>query len=56
MQQLDAALYGKQDIDFRRWKKQFRQQVGRSRGLRLGKSKPMFRRPLLPALNPQSTR
>ncbi len=56
MQQLDAALYGKQDIDFRRWKKQFRQQVGRSRGLRLGKSKSMFRRPLLPALNPQSTR
>jgi len=54
MEQLDAALYGKQDIDFRRWKKQFRQQVGRGRGLlKVGTRRKMFRRPLLPELNPQ---
>ena len=54
MQQLDAALYGKQDIDFPRWKQQFRRQVSRGRGLLGGGgARPMFRRPLLPALNPQ---
>jgi hypothetical protein len=55
MEQLDAALYGRQDIDFRRWKKQFNRQIGRGRGLLRGELKrPHFRRPRLPALNPQA--
>lgn len=53
MEQLDAALYGKQDIDFKRWKKQFRREVGRGRGLLRGKGAGRhIRRPLLPELNP----
>jgi hypothetical protein len=54
MQQLDGALYGKQDIDFARWKKQFSRQIGRGRGVVRGTRQPRFRRPLLPELNPQS--
>jgi hypothetical protein len=54
MQQLDGALYGHQDIDFGRWKRQFLRQVGRRRGvLHLGGRGLRLRRPLLPALNPQ---
>jgi hypothetical protein len=54
MQQLDAALYGRQDIDFGRWKKQFLRQVGRGRGLlRVGTRRPYWQRPSLPDLNPQ---
>jgi hypothetical protein len=55
MRQLDGALYGNQDIDFRRWKKQFSREVGRSRGLFNRRARgPRFRRPMLPALNPQT--
>jgi hypothetical protein len=54
MRQLDGALYGNQDIDFQRWKKQFRRQVGRGRDLFSGGGPRLrFRRPLLPELNPQ---
>ena len=57
MEQLDGALYGKQDIDFRRWKKQFNRQISRGRGLfRDGARRKHIRRPLLPELNPQSAR
>jgi len=54
MQQLDGALYGNQDIDFRRWKRQFRSQIGRRRGL-AGSSGKKLRliRARLPELNPQ---
>jgi hypothetical protein len=55
MQQLDGALYGNQDIDFRRWKKQFSREVGRGRGLFGGRRrKARFRRPMLPELNPET--
>jgi len=54
MEQLDAALYGRQDIDFGRWKRQFMRQVGRTRGLlHAGWRRTYWRRPLLPELNPQ---
>jgi hypothetical protein len=52
MEQLDAALYGRQDIDFPRWKQQFRRQVGRRRGVLRADLRLRFRRPLLPELNP----
>lgn len=55
MQQLDGALYGNQDIDFGRWKKQFCGQVGRRRGLtRSGGRKLHLTRARLPELNPQA--
>jgi hypothetical protein len=55
MQQLDGALYGNQDIDFKRWKKQFRRQVGRGQGLaRSGGRKLHLTRARLPELNPQT--
>ena len=54
MQQLDGALYGRQDIDFVRWKKQFNRQLRRGRGLVKGARWQHFRRPLLPGLNPQT--
>jgi len=55
MQQLDGALYGNQDIDFTRWKKQFHSQVGRRRGL-ISLSGRGFHltRARLPELNPQA--
>ena len=54
MQQLDGALYGRQDIDFGRWKKQFHSQIGRRRGLaHSGGKKLHLTRARLPALNPQ---
>jgi hypothetical protein len=56
MQQLDGALYGNQDIDFKRWKKQFNSQVGRARGLaRSGGRRLHLSRARLPELNPQPT-
>ena len=55
MQQLDGALYGNQDIDFKRWKKQFGRQVGRGRGLASsGGRKLHLSRARLPELNPQT--
>lgn len=55
MQQLDGALYGNQDIDFERWKKQFRDQIGRRRGLvSLSGRKLRLTRARLPELNPQA--
>jgi hypothetical protein len=55
MQQLDGALYGGQDIDFPRWKRQFRREVSRGRGLVRGGGLRgrHIRRPLLPDLNPR---
>jgi len=55
MRQLDGALYGQQDIDFGRWKKQFHAQIGRRRGLaKVGGARLRPRiRPRLPALNPR---
>jgi hypothetical protein len=56
MQQLDGALYGNQDIDFARWKKQFRGQIGRRRGLAHSSGKRLHLiRARLPALNPQTS-
>jgi len=56
MQQLDGALYGNQDIDFRRWKKQFRRQVGRRRGLASSSGRKLrLIRARLPELNPEAS-
>ena len=56
MQQLDGALYGNLDIDFNRWKKQFRLQVGRGRGLASASGKKIhLSRARLPELNPQAS-
>lgn len=53
MEQLDAALYGRQDIDFPRWKREFMHQVGRAPALlRPRRSESRIRRAHLPALNP----
>ena len=53
LRQLDGALYGGQDIDFGRWKRDFARQVGRVQGLlRTRGGKPRLERPRLPALNP----
>lgn len=54
MEQLDAALYGRQDIDFPRWKQDFMRQVGRASGLlRRPRGDSRIRRAHLPALNPR---
>lgn len=54
MEQLDAALYGRQDIDFPRWKREFMRQVGRTSGLlRRPRGTGRIRRAHLPALNPR---
>ena len=55
LRQLDGALYGRQDIDFQRWKKQFQRQIGRGRGLLRGYRhlRPRLQRPRLPELNPR---
>ncbi len=54
LRQLDGALYGGQDIDFRRWKRDFTRQVGRFQGLfRARGRRPRIERPRLPALNPR---
>jgi len=54
MQQLDGTLYGNQDIDLTRWKKQFHSQIGRRRGLISASGRRLhLTRARLPALNPQ---
>jgi hypothetical protein len=54
MQQLDGALYGNRDIDFQRWKKEFRWQIGRGRGLASFSGRKLHLiRARLPELNPQ---
>jgi hypothetical protein len=53
MQELDAALYGRQGLDFARWKRDFMRQVGRGAGLRPRKGRvARIKRAALPALNP----
>jgi hypothetical protein len=53
MEQLDAALYGRQDIDFPRWKRDFMRQVGRRAGLfRFPLAADRIKQAHLPALNP----
>jgi hypothetical protein len=54
MQELDAALFGRQGLDFARWKRDFMRQVGRGAGLRPRKGRRVSRikRAALPALNP----
>lgn len=53
MQELDAALYGRQGLDFTRWKRDFIRQVGRGTGLRPRRSRiSRIKRAALPALNP----
>ncbi len=54
LRQLDGALYGGQDIDFRRWKKEFARQVGRAQGLFRARGRRLrLERPSLPELNPR---
>ena len=58
LRQLDGALYGGQDIDFPRWKKEFARQLGRAQSLRgyghrARNRRPRIERPRLPALNPR---
>jgi hypothetical protein len=53
MQELDAALYGRQGLDFARWKRDFARQVGRGAGLRPRKGRVVrIKRAAFPALNP----
>ena len=53
MEQLDAALFGRQDIDFPRWKRDFMRQIGRGSALlRARRPESRIRRAYLPALNP----
>lgn len=53
MEQLDSALYGRQDIDFPRWKREFMRQIGRAPALlRRRRAESRIRRAHLPALNP----
>ncbi|HYN76712.1 MAG TPA: BatD family protein, partial [Lamprocystis sp. (in: g-proteobacteria)] len=55
MAQLDAALYGRQALDFPRWKRDFHRQVGRLPSLiRRRRPETRPRRPALPALNPRT--
>lgn len=53
MQELDGVLYGRQDLDFARWKQDFQRQVGRGSGIwrRLARGS-RIKRAALPALNP----
>jgi len=56
MEQLDAALYGRQDIDFPRWKRELNHQISRAGGLmRPRRPGTRIRRAHLPALNPSMT-
>jgi hypothetical protein len=55
MEQLDAALYGRQDIDFPRWKRDLAAQLGRGQALLRGRrAEPRIRRAALPELNPRA--
>ena len=53
MQQLDAALYNRQDIDFVRWKRDFRRALRPGTGTLRSLVAARVRRGHLPALNPQ---
>ena len=55
MDQLDAALYGRQPLDFRRWKRDFMGQVGRRPAnlIRPRRPETRLRRTGLPDLNPR---
>jgi len=54
LRQLDGALYGGQDIDFPRWKREFSREVGRAKGLfRRRARRSHIERPRLPELNPR---
>ncbi len=53
MQELDAALYGRQGLDCARWKRDFMRQVGRGAGLSPhGRLAGRIKRATLPVLNP----
>jgi hypothetical protein len=53
MHELDRALYGRQPLDFARWKRDFMRQVGRTPNLiRPRRPETRIRRAALPALNP----
>lgn len=55
MEQMDAALYGRQDIDFPRWKHELMHQLGRAPALlRRRRADSRIRRAHLPALNPRA--
>jgi hypothetical protein len=56
MQQLDSALYNRQDIDFVRWKREFRQALRPVTGTLRSLVAARFRQAHLPALNPQPQR
>jgi len=53
MQQLDSALYNRQDIDFARWKRDFRRALRPGTGALRGLLAGPVRRGQLPPLNPQ---
>ena len=56
MQQLDSALYNRQDIDFVRWKRDFRQALRPATGTLRSLVAARVRQAHLPALNPQPQR
>jgi hypothetical protein len=56
MQQLDAALYNRQDIDFTRWKRDFRRALRPGTGTLRSLVAARVRRGHLPALNPEPQR
>ena len=56
MQQLDSALYNRQDIDFDRWKRDFRLALRPATGTLRSLVAARVRRAYLPALNPQAHR
>lgn len=56
MQQLDSALYNRQEIDFTRWKRDFRHALRPGTGVLRGLVAGQVRHACLPALNPQPQR
>lgn len=56
MEQLDSALYGRQDLDFPRWKRELMAQLGRGSGWPRRRGGPSrIRRTALPELNPRAS-
>jgi hypothetical protein len=54
MQQLDGALYGRQDLDFSRWKRDLKRRLRPRRGAAQGLLASLApRRVYLPELNPR---
>jgi hypothetical protein len=54
MQQLDGAIYGRQELDFPRWKREFRRQLRPRSGALKGLIASLApRRVYLPELNPR---